>query len=218
MLGCYQVRKSSFCPLTSVSHRPLWIIPERDPRHLYNTLLVLWRGGSRQYTMTMDGGVPGYSYVDGGWYWVDSEGGGVERFQGSFCSLFCCHHLTYGRHYRRSNMHCFSNIPDFVARLFTTFPVLHRIAGMEPTSFSPSPLIPSLNSIRHKVSSGAKCFLPVPHLAWCTSILEREEAGEVPYGDDTLDSGVRDQCGVEGWNSEGYDTGEESAYGLMQWP
>ena len=55
-------------------------------------------------------------------------------------------------------MHCFSNIPDFAAHLFTTFPVLHRIAGMEPTPFSPSPLIPSFNSIQHKVSSGANMF------------------------------------------------------------
>ena len=39
----------------------------------------------------------------------------------------------------------------------------------------------------------------------------------MPYGDDALDSGVRDERGGEGWNSEGYDT-EESAHGLMQWP
>jgi hypothetical protein len=44
-------------------------------------------------------------------------------------------------------------------------------------------------------------------LLYATSILEREEAVERPYGDDALDSGVRDERSGEGWNAEGYDTG-----------
>ena len=40
-----------------------------------------------------------------------------------------------------------------------------------------------------------------------TSILESEETVDMPYGDDTLDSRVRDERGGEGWNVEDYDTG-----------
>ena len=40
-----------------------------------------------------------------------------------------------------------------------------------------------------------------------TGILKRYEAVEMPYGDDTLDRGVRDKHGEEGWNAGGYDTG-----------
>ena len=43
-----------------------------------------------------------------------------------------------------------------------TFPTLHRMAGMEPTPFSPFDLTPSLHNIQHKVSSGTECsLLPV---------------------------------------------------------
>ena len=38
----------------------------------------------------------------------------------------------------------------------------------------------------------------------------------MPYGDDALDSGVRDGRGEDMWDAEGYDTGR-SAHGLMQW-
>jgi len=81
--------------------------------------------------------------------------------------------------------HCFSNTPDFAARLFTHFPNFTSDRRYGTHSFR---LFPS-----HPVSTGG--------------ILERYEAVEMPYGDDTLDSGVRDEHGEEGKNAEGYDTG-----------
>ena len=55
--------------------------------------------------------------------------------------------------------------PDFATLPFTYFLTLHRIAGMEPTPFSPSPLTPSLyrrNNIQHNVPSDAKMFSTSP--------------------------------------------------------
>ena len=40
----------------------------------------------------------------------------------------------------------------------------------------------------------------------CISILERDEAVQLPYRDDTPDSGVCDEHGEDGWNADGYDT------------
>ena len=102
---------------------------------------------------------------------MDSEGRGAERFQGSFCSLFCSYHLMV---VTTADPIC-TAAPIFLISQpasSPTFPVLHRIAGMEPTPFSPSPLTPSLNSIQHKVSSGAKCSLPALLLLDATSILK----------------------------------------------
>jgi hypothetical protein len=96
-------------------------------------------------------------------------------------------------------MHSFSNISDFAARLFTRFPnfTLDRRYGTLLLS-----LLPVSHRPQHtaQVTSRAKCCLP-PLL-----VLEVEEAVEMSYGDDALDSGVRDEFG-EGWNAEYYDTG-----------
>ena len=86
---------------------------------------------------------------------MDREGGGAERFQGSFCSLFCCHHLMAV--FIADPIYTFSPI-FLVSQLASllTFPTLHRITGMEPTPSSPSPLTPSLQNVHHKLSSSAK--------------------------------------------------------------
>ena len=76
---------------------------------------------------------------------------------------------------------------------------------MEPPLFSPSALTPSTAYSTRYLPAPNVLYLPLLLLD-ATSILEREEAIEVPYGDDTLDSGVRDERG-EGWNSENYDSG-----------
>ena len=91
--------------------------------------------------------------------------------------------------------HCFSDAPDFATLPFIYFLTLHRIAGMEPTPFSPSPLTPSLyrrDNIQHNVSSDAKMFSTSPLLLYATGFLE-DEAGPL------------DEHG-EGWNAEGRDT------------
>jgi hypothetical protein len=68
---------------------------------------------------------------------VDMGGGGVEGFQGSFCSLFCCCHLMV---VTTADPICTAS-PIFLISQPTTLPTfsaLHWIAGMEPTPFSPS--------------------------------------------------------------------------------
>jgi hypothetical protein len=44
-------------------------------------------------------------------------------------------------------------------------------------------------------------------LLYATGVLEKEEAVEMSYGHDTLDSRLRDERGKEGWDVEGHDTG-----------
>ena len=81
---------------------------------------------------------------------MDSEGGGAEGFQGSFCFLFCCYHLMA---VTTADPIC-TAAPIFLISQpasLPTFTTLDRIAGMEPTSFSPSPLSPSLHNIQHKI-------------------------------------------------------------------
>ena len=43
-------------------------------------------------------------------------------------------------------------------------------------------------------------------LLYAISILERDEAVQLPYRDDTPDGGVCDDHGGDGWNADGYDT------------
>ena len=120
------------------------------------------------------------------------------------CSLSCCYYLMI---IATADSICTAS-PIFLIlqpAFLPAFPTLHRIAGMEPTPFSPSALTPSLHNVQHKVSSGAKCSLLPVVLLDVTSIFERGEAVEMANGDDTLNSGVRDERG-EGWNAEGYDT------------
>ena len=128
---------------------------------------------------------------------MDSEGRGVERFQGSFCSLFCSYHLMV---VATADPICTSSpiLPISQPASFPSFPTSHRIACMKPTPFSPSPLTASLHSTR---IFRRQMFFTCPD---ATCILEREEAVESLYRDDALDSGVRDERCGEG---EGYDIG-----------
>ena len=48
-------------------------------------------------------------------------------------------------------------------------------------------------------------YLPIL-LLYAISILERDEAVQLPYRDDTQDSEVCDEHGEDGWNADGYDT------------
>ena len=129
---------------------------------------------------------------------MESGGRGVERYQG-FCSLFCCYYLMAVIH--RSKMHCFSNIPNLAAHLVTLFPNFtwdHRYGAH---SFFPFPSHPRL------FTTYSTRYIPAPNVLYLAlllhaiNILEREEAVEVQYGDDTLDSGVCDERGgeVECW-------------------
>ncbi|KIJ92219.1 hypothetical protein K443DRAFT_13765 [Laccaria amethystina LaAM-08-1] len=156
--------------MTSGTHTPLfWFFEEEEAANM-------------PYSAdTMDGRVSGYGCVDGG------------RFV-----LFPLLLLPpYGRHYRRSNMHCFSHILDFAAHYFTHFLSFTLDRGYGTHSFLP--LSPRLSTAYRTRNLPAPNVLYEPLLLLvATSIPERGEAVEMPYGDDTLDSGVRDERGGEG--------------------
>jgi len=108
------------------------------------------------------------------------------------------------------HMHCISNTPDFIGHLFTHFPNFTSDRRYGTHSFH--------LFLSHPVSTGvitySTMYLLTPNvlylpllLLYAAGILERYEAVEMPYGDDTLDSGVCDEHGEEGKNAEGYDTG-----------
>jgi hypothetical protein len=105
------------------------------------------------------------------------------------------------------HMHCFSNTPDFAARLFTHFPNFTSDGRYGTHSFFPFPSHPvSTDVITYSTTyllTLNVLYLPLL-LLYVTGFLEREEAVEMPYGDDT--GLVRDEHGEEGWNAEGYDT------------
>ena len=67
---------------------------------------------------------------------------------------------------------------------------------MEPTPLSASPLTVSQEHTAQNLPAPNALYLPLLLLD-AISILEREEAVEVPYGYDTLDSGVCDERGGE---------------------
>ena len=81
-----------------------------------------------------------------------------------FVPQVSCYHLMDVTKYRRFNMHCFCNIPNFPTRLFIHFPNFTSGRRYRTHSFLPSPLTPSLRNIQHKpeVSPGAQCSLPAP--------------------------------------------------------
>ena len=108
---------------------------------------------------------------------MDSEGRGVERFQSSFCSLFCSYHLMV---VATADPICTSSpiLPISQPVSFPFLPTSHRIACIEPTPFSPSPLITSLHNTQYKAPNVP--YLPLL-LFDSTSILEREEVIEMRH-------------------------------------
>ena len=131
---------------------------------------------------------------------MDSERG-AEGFQGSFSSLFCCHHLMV---LTTADPICTALISQPAFYPLSQFYIGSHVCNPLPLPFSAR--LSTTYSIRYLP---APSVLYMPLLLDATSILEREEVVELPYGDDTLNSGPRDQRGVEGWNAEGYDAGRK---------
>ena len=97
-------------------------------------------------------------------------------------------------------MHCFSNTTHLAARHLTQFPNStsdHRYGTHSSLPFSSQP-------VSTGVITYSTMYLLTPNvlhlsllLLYVTSFLERPEAVELPYGDDALDSGVRDGRGED---------------------
>ena len=212
--GVLSGTQSSFRTLTSVSHRPLRSPFETDAPFMTpgthttpSSFFEEEEAANMPFSAdTTDGAVSGYACVHGGRYCVESGGRGVERYQGPFCSLFYCYHLMAVIH--RCKMHCFFNIPNLAAHLVALFPnfTWDRMYGTH--SFLPFPSHPvsqqhTAQGIfrRQMLSTCPSSCLMLPASLKGTKLLRCH---------DTPDSRVRDECGGEGWNTEGHDTGRRA--------
>ena len=98
------------------------------------------------------------------------------------------------------HMHSFCNTADFTGHLFPNITSDRRYGTH---SFLPcrSPSLHRHSKLQYYSTTGLLTpnilYLPLL-LLHVTSILERDEAVATPYGDDTLDSGVRDEYGEDG--------------------
>ena len=114
---------------------------------------------------------------------------GVEGFQGPFCSLFCCYHLMV---VTTADSICTAS-PILLISQPASLPTSQLYFGLQVWNPLLSPLLlsPRLSTT---YSTG---YLPTSNILYLpiTSILERENAIEMPYGDDTLNSQVRDERG-----------------------